>query len=289
MANEILNSVIAMISVIMCSIILIIIIWKNYNRPSQPKVLIFLLLLLFISLLINLISAFIPLTVQLLWALMIVLYLIISHNKKPKMREIKQTPTYQDNALLISQVKEQERSRIYANLHDDVGAKLLELVYAAKDDESRNLAKDILKEVRQAVASTENFQCTVAQLVNTLLSESQLRLKPLSINQTEEINLLDENRKLALTAPNVILRMCREVISNILKHAKANNINIKIDSDETRLNVEIKDDGMGFTSDNTAGKGLKTITKRAHSIAAEVKWQSNSKGTTFVLTYSYGN
>ena len=289
MANEILNSVIAMISVVMCFIILIIIIWKNYNRPSQPKVLIIMLLLLFISLLANIIHAFIPLTMQLLWALLIILYLIISHNQQSKAQETKRTPVYQDNALLISQAKEQERSRIYANLHDDVGAKLLELVYAAKDDESRQLAKDILTEVRQAVASTENFQCTVAQLANTLLAESQLRLKPLNINQTEEIKLLDENKKLVLTVPNVVLRICRELISNILKHAKANNINIKIDSNETRLIVEIKDDGVGFNSDNTAGKGLKTITKRANSIAAEVKWQSNSSGTTFVLTYLYGN
>jgi signal transduction histidine kinase len=108
--------------------------------------------------------------------------------------------------------------------------------------------------------------------------------------QSEEINILSDKQKLKIITPSVILRITREVISNIIKHAQATQVHISILSDHDQLSIEIKDNGLGFVVNDQTGKGLKTIKKRAKSIVAEVKWRSAlNSGTTFILKYRHGN
>ena len=291
MNNETLIDIVNMINVVVCLFIIIIIIWQSVTKKTPSKVLLILMASLFALLIWAMISPVKLTPYVLLFVLCCLLYVIINYFKliNRKVAPSKKI-IYKDNAQLIAQAQEQERSRIYANLHDDVGAKLLELVYSAQDDTTKNLAKEVLHDIRQAVASTQNIQCTVMQLVDELIAESHSRLEPIGIAQSASVSVLNNNKKLAIIVPSVISRILREVISNIIKHAQATKIQIYIVSTDELLNIRIEDDGIGFSQNNKSGKGLKTIRKRAQSIAAEVKWQSKpNDGTTFILSYKYGN
>ena len=291
MNNETLIDIVNMINVVVCLFIIIIIIWQSVTKKTPSKVLLILMASLFALLIWAMISPVKLTPYVLLFVLCCLLYVIINYFKliNRKVAPSKKI-IYKDNAQLIAQAQEQERSRIYANLHDDVGAKLLELVYSAQDDTTKNLAKEVLHDIRQAVASTQNIQCTVMQLVDELIAESHSRLEPIGIAQSASVSVLNNNKKLAIIVPSVISRILREVISNIIKHAQATKIQIYIVSTDELLNIRIEDNGIGFSQNNKAGKGLKTIRKRAQSIAAEVKWQSKpNDGTTFILSYKYGN
>ena len=48
----------------------------------------------------------------------------------------------------------EERERIYRDLHDDVGAKLLSLVYRAQRPEDADLARSALRDLREVVSCT---------------------------------------------------------------------------------------------------------------------------------------
>ncbi|MBL4661962.1 MAG: hypothetical protein JKY19_16510, partial [Alcanivoracaceae bacterium] len=160
--NEILVSLGKVMVIITCLGMIAIVIWQNIVNKIFPKLLMPLLLALFAFSAWSILNPKLPVSFILLFCLWVLLYLIIKYMRLFTQMQTPPRPLiYQDNSQLIALTQEQERSRIYANLHDDVGAKLLELIYSAKDDESKELAKEVLADIRQAVAKTENFQCTV--------------------------------------------------------------------------------------------------------------------------------
>lgn len=194
-----------------------------------------------------------------------------------------------DTNQIVIQAKEQERSRIYANLHDDVGAKLLELIYSSESDKTKNLAKEVLSDIRQAVASTMNIQCNNQQLAEEISQEIQARIRSLTIEFIYHSDITSK-QKLAANVPSVLSRIMREATSNIIKHAQATQVSLSISSTNKKLSLVLEDNGRGFETDKKNGKGLKTIQKRAGSINAEVNWeQLPTQGTKFTLIYPYGN
>ena len=194
-----------------------------------------------------------------------------------------------DTNQIVIQAKEHERSRIYANLHDDVGAKLLELIYSSESDKTKNLAKEVLSDIRQAVASTMNIQCNNQQLAEEISQEIQARIRSLTIEFIYHSDITSK-QKLAANVPSVLSRIMREATSNIIKHAQATQVSLSISSTNKKLSLVLEDNGRGFETDKKNGKGLKTIQKRAGSINAEVNWeQLPTQGTKFTLIYPYGN
>ena len=213
-------------------------------------------------------------------SLLALLFLVLAQQKQVKSS---------DYSHIITQAKEQERSRIYANLHDDVGAKLLELIYSSESDKTKNLAKEVLSDIRQAVASTMNIQCNNQQLAEEISQEIQARIRSLAIEFTYHSDITSKQR-LAANIPSVLSRIMREATSNIIKHAQATKVSLFISSNDKNLSLVLEDNGKGFETDKKAGKGLKTIQKRADSINATVNWkQLPTQGTKLTLIYPYGN
>jgi signal transduction histidine kinase len=75
----------------------------------------------------------------------------------------------------------------------------------------------------------------------------------------------------------------KEALNNIVKHAEAKSINIKIEVADYHISVFIKDDGKGFdTSSIFAGNGLRNMKSRAEEINGNLNFKS-SPGTGTLL------
>jgi signal transduction histidine kinase len=289
---DLIDSFVKMINVLVCFALIAMVLIKSFHSKSIKLVLVILVLCLFVLLCVSLfidneIDGFV-----ILFSLVILFYilLLIKGEQKQKFETTRIENPRHDPSYLLFQAKEEERSRIYANLHDDVGAKLLELIYKAKDDESKSIAKEVLSQIRLAVASTENFQCTVDQLADTLINEAQLRLEVSEIELIVSLNVKNPQKKLLSSLPMTFIRIVREVLSNTIKHAKASQVELVINSDEKEMVLQIIDNGIGFDEHNNEGKGMQTINKRAESISAITSIQSSSAiGTTFELKYDYAH
>jgi len=288
MSHELAITLLKFLNVIFCFIIIALSLWHNAKIKVHSNTFIALSIGLLILLIIQ--TVFVSLY-EVIGVFLLLIIVLVSMRDKYKLKPVQQTLHNSNNIDdLINQAKEQERSRIYANLHDDVGAKLLELIYTVKDDESKDLAKQVLSDIRQAVANTVNIQCTVQQLVMEILDEAKMRLNSAHVNLKTIKQINNPNHNLALNVPIVISKICREVITNIIKHAKASLVEINFVSTDKILTIKLSDDGCGFSKNNQSGKGLKTINKRAQSISSMVEWHSDkNKGTQFKLTYTYGN
>jgi signal transduction histidine kinase len=77
-------------------------------------------------------------------------------------------------------------------------------------------------------------------------------------------------------------RIVQELVSNVLKHAKATELSIGVTRAPGRLSVVVSDNGVGFDPGYVSGGiGLSNVRSRATAIGATVQVDSTlGKGTT---------
>lgn len=77
--------------------------------------------------------------------------------------------------------------------------------------------------------------------------------KPQGISVSLEI--AGKEKRLPSEVETAIFRMAQEAISNISKHARAENVNITLDFEEAVVVLEVEDDGCGFDPEAEIGPG----------------------------------
>lgn len=172
--------------------------------------------------------------------------------------------------LEMEQAVAEERERIYRDLHDDVGAKLLSLVYRAGSPESADLARAALQDLRDVVSTTQQGNLDLGAVCADWRAECEQRLSEagISLDWTQPNNLDGFD----LTQPQALNlgRILREAVSNLIKHAQARNAWVRISLDADSLSLLIRDDGVGCngTSLRPAGRGVHNMEQRAGRIGA---------------------
>ena len=182
------------------------------------------------------------------------------------------------NAQINLLLAENERNRIGQDLHDSLGhtfamlsvktdlaLQLLHMqAYPQMEKELKEIhqiSKDSMKEVRTIV---ENLKS------RTLTSELETVKKMLEIAgiEVEIANQLDTaslTQELESTASMILL----ELVTNIIKHAKASKVYLKLERTEKELILTVRDDGCGFVS--ISGDDLHTVRDRVLPFSGEVK------------------
>jgi len=87
----------------------------------------------------------------------------------------------------------------------------------------------------------------------------------------------------------ILYRIIQEILNNIIKHAKANKIFIKLLVENGTTKIIVEDDGIGFdtNSKEIKGIGLNTITYRAGMSNAKVEIESElGKGTRISIVFN---
>jgi signal transduction histidine kinase len=78
----------------------------------------------------------------------------------------------------------------------------------------------------------------------------------------------------------------KEAVHNIIKHAKASEVTLRIAFSDDLLEVSIHDDGSGFLpARETAGNGLSNMKRRLQNIGGSCSVESNpGRGTTIRMS-----
>ncbi len=99
---------------------------------------------------------------------------------------------------------------------------------------------------------------------------------------TENIGVKNSNADKDL----LVFRILQEILNNIIKHAFATQIKIKLDCRECKLQLTVEDNGVGFCTGDVPGKqegmGLQNIRKRAALMGGEVNIRFEPGTGTFV-------
>ncbi|MCW8870385.1 MAG: hypothetical protein OQK49_06735 [Proteobacteria bacterium] len=188
--------------------------------------------------------------------------------------------TQSESGLKVSEIQAAERSRIYQNIHDDVGAELLRLVYVLDDSEQKKQVRDIMHRLRRAVAKTTQISMDANQLSDDIIDLCRQRMAEAHIEFQYE-KVVDFNPVFNNTHPTGLLRIMNELLTNIIRHAKAQNVHLKLLSNQQKLDICLTDNGCGLVqknSDTRTGRGMRGLQKRAAAMDAEIIWQNKDNG-----------
>ena len=198
------------------------------------------------------------------------------------------------NAQINLLLAENERSRIGQDLHDSLGHTFAML--SVKTDLALQLfqmeaypqVEKELKEIHQISKDSMNEVRTIVENLKsrTLASELETVKKMLEIAgiEVETANQLDTaslTQELESTASMILL----ELVTNIIKHAKASKVYLKLERTEKELILTVRDDGCGFTS--IKGDDLHTVQDRVLPFSGEVKVISQKQPTEVQVRLPY--
>jgi len=186
----------------------------------------------------------------------------------------------------VIRAQERERTEIGIELHDNVnqilGACNLYISTAMTEETKRNdllqrsssLINDAIQEIRkisQILAAPGIKDIGLVEAVEDLIDNIQMA-KNIKVNFTiNHFNedTLDENRKLT------IFRIIQEQLKNIIKHAHASEVSIKLAATKKDAVLTIVDNGDGFdTSQSRKGVGITNIISRVELFNGEVDIES---------------
>src|SRR5690606_37149942 len=89
---------------------------------------------------------------------------------------------------------------------------------------------------------------------------------------------LDTSRALPLH------RIVREAISNVIRHACARRVRVRVKALDSQLVLDLTDNGGGRETANVSiGRGLDNMRERAAELAGDIDWKEGTEGGTKVL------
>jgi signal transduction histidine kinase len=192
---------------------------------------------------------------------------------------------------------EQERLRIAHDIHDDLGARITQIsLLSAMAQEnhafpekaradfdkvskmSRELVSALYETVWTVNPENDNLDALgnyLCQMVKQLCERTPLRCRFHVLDLPHEVQVSSQTRH------NISLAV-KEAVHNIIKHAKASEVTIRMVFTVGELDVSINDDGAGFQpADNISGHGLSNMRQRLQKIGGRCFVESNpGHGTT---------
>jgi two-component system sensor histidine kinase UhpB len=195
------------------------------------------------------------------------------------------------------EAQEKEREEIGKELHDNVNQILasikLHLELARNSPEgfpeaitnSYEYVNLAIKEIRHLSKSLvrPSLEYSLVMVISELLKETET-LTGLNIDfnyQHFNEKLLTENSELML------YRILQEQLNNIIKHARATEVNIQLFNTEESCIMNITDNGVGFdTTEKAKGIGLRNIENRVRFYKGICKITSQpGMGTSLRLSF----
>jgi signal transduction histidine kinase len=190
--------------------------------------------------------------------------------------------------LRVEQVTQRERKRIAADLHDDLGAKLLTIVHISDSERISTLAREALEEMRLSVRGLTGKPVRLADALGDWRAEVVSRLAQAGIegdwNAPEDLPQTLSARAYVQTT-----RVLREATSNIIKHSNATNCSVSASIAEGDFLLVVQDNGDGISQEVDArldrGHGLATMKNRAKQLQGQCLVESApGYGTVIRLT-----
>lgn len=208
-------------------------------------------------------------------------------------------------ALAVQKAEEQERKRIAADLHDNLGAYAASMA-AQIDSIHLNEVDPGIKKTVQGLHS--NSQAIISQLNDTIwvLNKEALSLTAISdriksyINKiidgypamdVDVVEEIETNILLSSSQAFNLYRLIQEGINNGLKHSKGTNLTITIKSDSNNWSATVSDNGVGFNKSAMLhkGNGLHNMKRRAEESNWEIDWKENPNGGCSVYVSGTSN
>jgi PAS domain S-box-containing protein len=195
----------------------------------------------------------------------------------------------------ILETQEEERIRIAEALHNGLG----QLLYATKlkmEDikENKELKAEVKEFLDEAITATRDLSFTLMPTLlkdfglQVILDETARRFSTKTLKL--ECHVLGLKERLSNIQETAAFRIIQELLNNVLKHSKAKSATILVAKRKGKVEIIVKDNGIGFDTEKVLkknrGTGLKSIHNRLDLLNGDIKIVSKvNKGTTVTVTF----
>src|SRR5678815_1034600 len=192
----------------------------------------------------------------------------------------------------IRSTREEEGTRIAREIHDELGGVLTGLKWdLEKIDDTLGSSTDCshISEIRERISGMTGLIETTISTVRRIASELRPGvLDDLGLVAAIEWQIEQFQSRSGLTchwtnyASEIVLnheratavfRILQEILTNVLRHARAANLYVKLGRSEQYFVLEVKDDGLGISENqimNSSSLGLLGMKERALLVGGEV-------------------
>ena len=202
-----------------------------------------------------------------------------------------------ETQLAVIKAQQEERNRISADMHDDLGAGMTTISLYSELAKSK-LADNPIPEIEKISSSANELLSKMNAIIwsmsssNDTLGNMIAYIRSYALEYFEDTGVhcrIDIPEKL----PNIevvgeirrnVFLVVKEALNNILKHAKATEVSIVLVRVEDGLTLYIQDNGRGIDMENIRqfGNGLKNMKKRMADIGIDFSIE-NKNGTLITL------
>jgi signal transduction histidine kinase len=201
----------------------------------------------------------------------------------------------------LQYVREEERTRIAREVHDELGQALTGLKLdmswlAARLGRNARLVQDKVKTMVDHIDETIQTVRRIATELRPGILDSLGLVAALEWQANEfqsrtgipcHVEATVDDSQLQQQFATVFFRIYQETLTNIIRHAKATRVDVKLMEEASALVLTVKDNGRGISEEeiaNTRSIGLVGMRERAMLIGGEIALQgAPGKGTTMTL------
>ncbi len=198
----------------------------------------------------------------------------------------------------VISAQEDERRRISRELHDEIGQaltamavqlKVLEKEFACSTtavtriEAIRSLTEETIEELRRLSAQLRPASLDDLGLITALKDF----VRKFGAHFNLEVDLYTrgfENLELADAVKIAVYRIIQEALTNVARHAQANNVSVIVEYRDGYITAIVEDDGVGFRADSeedlpTERLGILGMKERCHLFGGSLTIESSSQGT----------
>jgi signal transduction histidine kinase len=193
------------------------------------------------------------------------------------------------------QAVERERARIAKDIHDDLGANLTLIAVLgdlAKQEKAVERIEKMAGTARQAVKSLDEIvwavnprNDTLAHLVDYTGQFAADYLRAAGVRCLLDLPEHAPPREISSAVRHNIFLVVKEALQNIVKHARATEVWLRINATGQGLRIVIEDNGGGFerAPEDALADGLRNMQQRMNELGGECRIQSRVGAGTEII------
>lgn len=215
-------------------------------------------------------------------------------------------------------IRENERIRIARKLHDELGQMLtvlkmdLYILQQKANQESKqwkantplnsgNKSASLIAELKNAIERVDTITSSVQRISTELRPPI---LDDLGLGEAIEWQLAEFRKQTGICTSfknhttcisdlnnaesTAIFRIFQESLTNIMRHAKANNVEAELSEEDENIILKVQDDGIGIQWDNnnhSKSLGILGMRERSEFLGGDISFiDREQSGTTVILT-----
>lgn len=176
----------------------------------------------------------------------------------------------------VEQGRSEERARLAQDLHDDIGARLLTLMYKAQSPEMEEYVRHTLQDLKTLTRGLAAPNHRLSHAAAEWKADLTQRLTAAHVELGWSFEF-DQDILLSVVQWSALTRVLRELVSNAIAHAHATRVDVSFELHHDRLDLHVTDNGTGRNPRAWShGLGLGGVRKRVKQLGGEVEWREVS-------------